>query len=132
MASATPPSGPALDTSASSSTDKHTAVELDGSPISPSAPADLPSTKTSSGGSGGGAPTRSSTSGPLEADVEQDGGVALKDRAKAQAKKSKDPAVLVNIPQLPAAQDYEVAALHSETPGGGVGVGSAEGEVVQE
>ncbi|KAI9669258.1 MAG: hypothetical protein M1829_005135 [Trizodia sp. TS-e1964] len=42
----------------------------------------------------------------------------VQERAKLQAKKSKDPAVMVNIPKSPAAQDYEVAAHHAERPEG--------------
>ncbi|KAI9813114.1 MAG: hypothetical protein M1827_004334 [Pycnora praestabilis] len=42
----------------------------------------------------------------------------VEERAQIRAAKSKDPAVVVNIPNTPAAQDYEVAAQHPEKPEG--------------
>ncbi|KAI9828734.1 MAG: hypothetical protein M1832_001839 [Thelocarpon impressellum] len=81
-------------------TDSAPAVELDGSPIHPTAPsaepgADVDEYEALSGEVGAGAQRK-------------------EERDKVQAEKSKDPAVLVNIPALPAAQDYEVAAHTQE------------------
>ncbi|KAI9794163.1 MAG: hypothetical protein M1816_006088 [Peltula sp. TS41687] len=62
-------------------------VELDGSPVTPSHQSSSP---------------MSSLEQPSERSRSDE-------RAKAHAEKRKDPAVLVDIPQTPAAQDYEVA-----------------------
>ncbi|KAI9804020.1 MAG: hypothetical protein M1833_000301 [Piccolia ochrophora] len=107
------------------------AVELDGSPITPTA-----NTAASAHQLKGGRrepPRRSSSAEPGKDIVEYEelsgevgaGRLRAEEREKMRAEKSLDPAVLVNIPQTPDAQDYEVVSGQDGDDGGGTGGGVA-------
>ncbi|KAI9803465.1 MAG: hypothetical protein M1825_001808 [Sarcosagium campestre] len=113
-AAETIPISPIGPTSSQSQEAPAAAVELDSSPIAPAAPAQLGSLRK---------PPRRSSSAEPGADVAEyeeisgevgAGSLRAEERAKIRAEKSQDPAVMVNIPQTPDAQDYEVVSIKGE------------------